>query len=74
MNALTEGSVSPAMLLESLYYASDDSLFGIVRLIAALDEDGRSKVLEYAKTLYGDDCALTLLLNLPQRPQQNGHA
>jgi len=72
MNALAEGSVSPAVLLESLYYASDESLFGMMRIVAALDENERAKVLDYAKGLQGDDSALKLLLDLPDRPDRRG--
>jgi hypothetical protein len=64
--------VSPAVLLESLYYAADESLFSTMRIVA--DDNARAKLLAYAKKLHGDDFALTLLLELPHRPPRNGHA
>lgn len=74
LGALTEGSVTPAVLLESLYYAADESLLALVRIVAALDETARAKVLDFASSLYGDDVALTLLLDLPPRPPRHGPA
>jgi len=41
---------SPQML-EALYYASEDDLMVIMRLIAALDPPFRARVLDYATTL-----------------------
>jgi hypothetical protein len=72
MNALAEGSVTPAVLLESLYYASDESLFSMMRIVAALDENERAKVLDYARALQGDEFALKLLLDLPDRRDSTG--
>jgi hypothetical protein len=74
LDALTSGSVSPAVLLESLYYAADESLFATMRIVASLDDNARAKLLDYAKKLHGDDFALTLLLELPHRPPRNGPA
>ena len=74
LGALTEGSVTPAVLLESLYYAADESLLTLVRIVAALDESARARVLDYARSLSGDDIALTLLLDLPPRPRRHGPA
>jgi hypothetical protein len=65
LDALAEGAVEPAVLLESVYYATDETLLATIRLLAALDEGSRAKVRDYARSLCGDDLALGLLLELP---------
>lgn len=55
VKSLTEGSASPSVLLESLYYASEPDLFVIMRLVATLDPELRSRVMDFCKRLHGDE-------------------
>jgi hypothetical protein len=66
LTVLTQGGVTPAALLESLHYASDEGLFQIMRAVAALDHAERAKVIECATALQGEGLALRLLLQLPE--------
>ena len=76
LDALAEGAVEPAVLLESVYYAADETLLATIRLLAALDEGSRAKVRDYARSLCDDDLALSLLLELPptRSPSKTGLA
>ena len=43
-HVLTSAGVSPAVLLECLYYASNENLLRLMRLAAALEPDQRAQV------------------------------
>ena len=43
-HVLTSAGVSPAVLLECLYYASNEDLLRLMRLAAALEPDQRAQV------------------------------
>jgi hypothetical protein len=45
---LTQGAVSAPVLLECLYYAADEDLLRLIRLMAALDPDQRAQVEEHS--------------------------
>ena len=48
---LTQGAVSAPVLLECLYYAADEDLLRLIRLMAALDPDQRAQVEEQLRAL-----------------------
>jgi hypothetical protein len=52
-SVLGEGGVTPAQLMESLYYASDEHVFSIMRIVAALRPEDREELLRHAERLLG---------------------
>jgi hypothetical protein len=59
-SVLGEGGVAPARLIESLYYASDDHVFSIMRVVAALGPQQRAELLAHARKLLGPERACGL--------------
>jgi hypothetical protein len=53
VDVLAGASESPPQLFEALYYAAEDDLMALMRLIAALDPDDRAKIHEHAKAMHG---------------------
>jgi hypothetical protein len=49
--ALTESAVGPSELTECLYYAAEDDLLRIMRLVAALEPEQRNRVYEDLKAM-----------------------
>ena len=68
-NVLEEGGVTPPQLLESLYYAADEHVFSIMRIVAALGPEERVRLLGHAKNLLGRERAGALAFAQPCSPQ-----
>jgi hypothetical protein len=49
--AVREGFVQPAKVLECLFYAAEPDLLDAIRALAALDGERRSLVSDYARAL-----------------------
>ena len=64
-SVLGEGGVTPAQLMESLYYASDEHVFSIMRIVAALPADDRMELLRHAQQLLGPKRSTSLLFGQP---------
>jgi hypothetical protein len=51
VEALRDGTIAPAVLLECLYYALDPELLSATRAFAGLAPDERLMIMSYAKRL-----------------------
>ena len=57
VEALEDDGVTPSELLECLYYAGEQDLMAIMRVLAALESADRAKVAEFAKAFRGESDA-----------------
>ena len=52
---LTQAAVSAPVLIECLYYAGDEDLLRLIRLVAALNSNQRAQAEEQLRALLGPD-------------------
>ena len=53
-NMLAGGFGNTSQLLEALYYACEDDLMAIMRLIATLEADDRVRIYDYDSSICGE--------------------